>query len=495
LKAAAMAAAIATATSMAGTAQAVALNPDGLGQVLIYPYYTVRANADGNAYDSLFTVVNAKSVAKAVRVRFREGKAGHEVLDFNLYLAANDVWTAAVIPTATGAALFTNDTSCTNPNVPRTAATAQALRNYQYTGPNQDLEDQTLDRTKEGYVEIIEMGDFARPWVDPAGNVHDISPTEIGITHAQVDGEWKPPNCGLIRNASMQTAVNQRQLVQGTGGLFGNMTLINVNTARAIGYDAVALSGFYQGGDGKPDTLWFASGSENPHLGMAHPPTSTVIDDNGNAVESTWASGLDAVSSVLMRGSIINEFNVAEVYAGATDWVVTMPTKYLYFDRNPSTRILTPRKLFQREFRLGGAPDDFWLIYSDREGRPPVSLDDFCTPPYRPPPVLSWSVNVVGFRTPQAARTVLHSTNSGFVSTSGCETGWAQMNIERVFNSTYGDHTLTADAPSGRTFTGLPVVGFSATLYNNAGVDGGSLGRVWASYVATVPHRYERTIQ
>ena len=32
-----------SALGMAGTANAVHVNPDGLGQVLIYPYYTVRA--------------------------------------------------------------------------------------------------------------------------------------------------------------------------------------------------------------------------------------------------------------------------------------------------------------------------------------------------------------------------------------------------------------------------------------------------------------------
>ena len=93
---------------------------------------------------------------------------------------------------------------------------------------------------------------------------------------------------------------------------------------------------------------------------------------------------------------------------------------------------------------------------------------------------------------------MFHSAIPCSIPVGPFEAGWAQIDIERVTNMTSsmrGNHTLTADEPSGRTFTGLPVVGFSATLYNNAGVDGGSLGRVWASYVATVPHRYERTIQ
>src|SRR5215210_6401525 len=88
-----------------GAAEAVNLNPDGLGQVLIYPYYTTRADGGGNTYTSLLSVVNSTSSAKAVKVRFLEGKNSREVLDFNLFLSAYDVWTAAILPsTATGGA-------------------------------------------------------------------------------------------------------------------------------------------------------------------------------------------------------------------------------------------------------------------------------------------------------------------------------------------------------------------------------------------------------
>ena len=36
--------------------------------------------------------------AKVIRVRFREGRNGREVLGFNLYLAPNDVWSGALYP-------------------------------------------------------------------------------------------------------------------------------------------------------------------------------------------------------------------------------------------------------------------------------------------------------------------------------------------------------------------------------------------------------------
>ena len=68
------------------------------------------------------SIVSTTTIAKAVRVRFREGRAARPVLDFNLYLGPNDVWTAAVVPIEAldappsgGARLLTADRSCTDP--------------------------------------------------------------------------------------------------------------------------------------------------------------------------------------------------------------------------------------------------------------------------------------------------------------------------------------------------------------------------------------------
>ena len=45
---AAVLAGLAGAAGLAGTAQAVNLNPDGLGQLLIYPYYTLFSFINNN---------------------------------------------------------------------------------------------------------------------------------------------------------------------------------------------------------------------------------------------------------------------------------------------------------------------------------------------------------------------------------------------------------------------------------------------------------------
>jgi len=47
-----------SALGVTGAAQAVSVNPDGLGQALVYPYYTVREQAAGAPYNSLLSVVN-----------------------------------------------------------------------------------------------------------------------------------------------------------------------------------------------------------------------------------------------------------------------------------------------------------------------------------------------------------------------------------------------------------------------------------------------------
>ena len=76
-----------------GLSSAVQLNPEGTGQVLIYPFYTVNNNLN-----TAYALVNTTDQAKAVKVTFRESQAGLAMLSFNVYLGAYDVWTGGLIP-------------------------------------------------------------------------------------------------------------------------------------------------------------------------------------------------------------------------------------------------------------------------------------------------------------------------------------------------------------------------------------------------------------
>ncbi|HEX3630385.1 MAG TPA: hypothetical protein VHW91_07940, partial [Candidatus Dormibacteraeota bacterium] len=244
-----------SALGVTGAAQAVNLNPDGLGQVLIYPYYTTRADAGGNAYSSLLSVVNTTSSAKAVKVRFLEGKNSREVLDFNLFLSKHDVWTAAILPSSTGGALVgTLDKSCTLPTIP---SGGQNFVNFAYTGSNSDKGGTSLDRTKEGYVEIIEMATFTTG-----------STTSQIVTH--VGGV--PGQNGYVCS-DLTDAQASRDATSVQGGIFGGMTLINVNDGTDFTEDAVALDNYVQFGG----SIYNPAGSILPDLQQAFPPVSQVL--------------------------------------------------------------------------------------------------------------------------------------------------------------------------------------------------------------------------
>src|SRR5690606_2240309 len=171
---------------LVGSAHAVHVNPDGLGQVLLYPYYSVQ---DG--YDTYVHVVNTTDSAKAVKVRFLEGKNSQEVLDFNLYLSAKDEWTGVITRTATGAQIGSQDTSCV---APRQLTTPEAFRSTLFTGDSVN----SAARTREGYLEIIEMGDL---------------PADIATAATHVNGV--PADCAKVRQwASTVTTL------PATGGLY-----------------------------------------------------------------------------------------------------------------------------------------------------------------------------------------------------------------------------------------------------------------------------------
>ena len=151
---------------LAGAAEAVMVNPNGLGQVLIYPYYTVRNGynvgpVSAAPFNTLLSIVNTTNSTKAVKVRFREGKASKEVLDFNVFLSPFDMWTAAVEPGVgitgsdiAGAMIETQDNSCTIPNFVKGVGVP-----FRTTLLN-DVIGSSDDRLTEGYFEVFEMATY-----------------------------------------------------------------------------------------------------------------------------------------------------------------------------------------------------------------------------------------------------------------------------------------------------------------------------------------------
>ena len=467
-------------------AEAVSVNQNGLGQVLIYPYFTVRTVPTGivgtdAAYNSLLSVVNSTASAKAVKVRFLEGKNSREVLDFNLYLSAKDVWTTAIIPTTDGAGIFTADKSCTVPQVSTNSSSPTAFVNYAFSGSSDDKGGTSLDRTREGYAEIIEMGDV-------------IGATALTSTH--VNGVPACTESLLIAPAAPSNTV------AGTGGLFGSMTLVNVLKGEDFGYDPTALDGF------STTKLWFPEGDVRPTLAFVNPKTSVVVAGFNVYVTTGWptlppGNPVDPVSAVFMHNNVYNEFVLDVSTKSSTDWVVTFPTKREYVFAGSGFA----QKLFQSNFTASGSCDEVTLVQYDREERTIVSQSNFSPPPPTQTDSLCWEANVISYIFPSSAATPAQSTVLGSKNFSAVKTdfvnGWVALNFPLTSGNRHqltGPGSITFNTRTGltggtiaTTFNGLPVIGFAAITFENGQLSLGP-GLIQSNYGGNFNHKVTTSI-
>jgi hypothetical protein len=536
----AVVAGIAGVAGLASVSNAVNLNPDGLGQVLIYPYYTVNA---GNS--TLLSVVNTTDEVKAVKVRFLEALNSREVLDFNLYLSPFDVWTAAVIPTdaTNGAArLVTADRSCTTPIITATNAT---FRNNFYTGTQDDDGPNDLARTREGHIEMIEMGvvvddgdTLGTPFplaLDPA-NLTGVDETSgdpgdnVGDTFASdathIDGV--PDDCqSLVDSWASGTWNNNRfqDIDEPTGGLFGAGSIVDVANGTNLSYNADAIDGFYTlpASTFQP-TLHTSPGSILPSLSQAQTSLTdadSIIFNNGALITLDFLTGRpDAVSSVYMHDQIFNEFNTSPTTLAESEWVVTFPTKRLHLEQ---TSIARRRPFFNDADDVGdttGTPagniggagetlvfdpsgycEPIDVAYFDREEGPeaPAAVIDFSPPPEVDQVALSlcFEANVVTFNQEAevtagssavlGSRRVARNINLRTASGTEVTAGWVAMGLGNANNYLLDGTDLTGTVPRNQLF-GLPVTGFWVANFVNAQAAPGQL----ANYSLLSKHRASR---
>ncbi len=344
----------------ASTASAVSLDPRGIGQALVYPYYTVN-----KGQDTLVSIVNAGDVGKTVEMRFREGYNARVVLQFLLFLSPHDVWTASLSSIADdgGALLKTSDTSCTDPAFP---TAGQPLRSPDFDGSGAVPADDgptSITRTREGFLEFIAIDDIV-----PG------SPTDLAIAHT--DGG--APDCEMIPNAWASSDV-----VAPTATIYGSAAIVNVGQGTFFPYNADAIAGFTSialrpdlNGTYPPGPSFAAANSSEAVDGVA---TAYVADDSGRPIALDYAFGIDAVSAVFMADAIYNEYLVAHSLGANTDWVVTLPTKSFYTDPVYGTSV--PAAPFESIFAEGIAPAYVrGTAYDREEGTLDFGCEGLCPP-------------------------------------------------------------------------------------------------------------------
>ncbi len=542
-------------TGMAGmvsVSNAVNVNPDGLGQVLLYPYYSARGD---NA--TLISIVNTTERGKAVKIRFIEALNSREVLDFNIYMSPFDVWTAGVLANDDGGAkMVTSDQTCTVPYFAGGDGEQDFLTIELDDGGPADAE-----RTMSGYIEVIEMGTLL-PTPNPEEGVP--SPAdESYIAHAVKHVGGVPNDCDHLVDQWTENldpepnnpTANDLQWVSGlfdwgfdteigpSGGLFGAGSIINVEEGVLFSYNATPIDGFWTTDHPHEHT---DPASLFPNLADGNEDISNVFA--GGAVFShDWSGAGDsapvaAVNAVLMYNQVLNEY-VTEPDAGArTEWVMTFPTKRFHTDAagglvgedqpvppftstwNNGTDLSPACEVFA--FTTPEDFDEYFVTTGsrafDREERPdidPPELEE-PRPPVVSPPIpddddndvpdptlfqLCREANVVRFsldeevedlpayteilKEPQREGTVLGYSNFDIEF----DAGWVRFDLAEI--GTSGDRRRTEPGENINTrameqLEGLPVIGFAVSTFANGELASGVL----SNYGGTFNHRGSRSI-
>jgi hypothetical protein len=450
------------ACAAALSSHGVRIDPSGLGQALIYPYYSARIKPDGSYWNFFLSVVNTSPDARAVKVRFREALHGRIALEFNLYLGPGDEWTGVLIPASrlvdTDTVLVTADLSCTDPPIP---AQGILFSTNAFTGTASDGADATPSRKAEGWVEMIEMATLT----GASANAADASM-----------GTGGAPACGALIGPG-----KARQLNPPEGGLYGGGYFIDVQTGLASSYAAIALADLttdkFYSDPGQPGTD-FDSPQVTPLSVVVLPSSSASAfgdSSQGYLLRSEWSRGVDAVSAVLMTATLANEYVLDATTQSNTDWSIAFPTARFYTDGATAT------PPFTRTFSASGACEAaFITVYNrDQDGNAGIN-----PPGPQAGSTLCWASSVVPWSNASLPWTI--GTTSRFFGSKdlgitpyssvkdSVRNGFAMLSMSpqgpgltSLPSSTAIDLSTGAVIPGAHKFAGLPAVGFGSWSFDN----------------------------
>ena len=348
-------------------ADELAVVPEGVGHILVVPYFTTQ---EGNV--SLLNIVNTDTVnGKAVKLRYRGAANSDDIYDITVLLSPGDVWSANVSQANGVSTLTTNDKSCTLP------ANVNAAFSGGRTKGGSDAQ------TLEGYIEILNMADIpATLAADATGALSTVdNPLYKAIKHVNgvapcstVPSQLKDVVAVATTISNAATAAtslaanewNGRGFNYPSGGLMANWSIVNLSKAgsftgaataiaatdgtsdRAIGNlvfspqdsafqpaDAAAVTarvhpafltadpllagGVYKDGTTIAQPVIQASLYDFPDLSTPYVTNPATL---GNALKQA-----EALSAALATKSVTNEYMTSPSVSFATDWTFSMPAR------------------------------------------------------------------------------------------------------------------------------------------------------------------------
>ncbi|MEN9503394.1 MAG: hypothetical protein RI964_2679 [Pseudomonadota bacterium] len=482
------------------SAQAVHVNPDGTGQVLLFPYFNAQ-----NGYVTNINLVNSTDQTKAVKIRFREGKSSNDILDFNIYMSPEDIWTGSVKAGDDGkgntvGTLTTGDRTCTLPAL-ASCEDGKCEATIPFSGHNV-YKDVTAADTREGYVEVIEMG------------VVDDATVAAGVKHTN----GKPSDCKTVETAWKKGGVftNGTGVSAPTGGLFGSSAVLNVAEGAAFAVDPVAIDNYSTKAQHyRPDDVnnfllpSLASGDITTSSVMVMKPTgeSELVETEWNTVTDTCLNDGDSltpacgtnpypIAHALLAPHLMNEYflDPTDGYDGHTDWVVTFPMKKHGINAKSTDVVASfENGIFDREEGTAdwsaGTTDtsDSSFGFS-----PPIGMGNVDTSDSS---LLNREVNVISFKTSDpsydAARTVLSSTSKQSVSVGAFVSGWARLSFPS-YSLADGFKSAKAYSASPSTYTAASNVYKGVPATGAAFIEGNVSQNANARFGNALPHKIQR---
>ncbi len=216
-----------------------------------------------NGLETHLKVINTTDQYKAVKVNVRTADlSAHPVYSLNVYLSPHDTWRLAMGQRNNFIAAMNADKTCT----------------LGLTDPADQAVDWSELIWETGFMEVIEMG--------------EIDPIIMNFYNNQND------LCTYIKD------------IWSTGGQWSSDPLKGIKPAT--------------GGLRTDTTIHTPIGSNEPNLDSGTKNSRMIY--KGNVIETTWNHGYEAVSALLMKESVTNEYSLLTPVRGHSEWIITMPT-------------------------------------------------------------------------------------------------------------------------------------------------------------------------
>ena len=433
------------------------LNPEGKGDVLIAPYYDVRA-INGKAQDTYFAIINENMEGDthrgvAAKLRFREWDKSEEVFDIDIWLSDNDVWVGVLtrnpnngLTTIISPDYVIIDSSTTTFTVSKTTTVSTGFDFFTDFAPGGAFNEisppsgfTSADLTNMGYFEIIgEERTFTKP-----------STTTAPILVTRFTEGWDCPN-----------------------SLSAYVYIVRVVDGVSLGYNATAIANFSRQEVSK---LFVGPGDVRPDL-------AEDAED-----------GLDQLEFELSKAQVYQGYSIEDSIAAQFSMIVTFPTKHFHFNKTSPVRLDYDLLIPPFGAPFTGETANFGEVITptifDRNENPFKPESGFWSPRTTPTISLPFEVNVIGLYkgTPPSVPLIGNRNNVAF-STGGFQSGWMWIDLFVEANTTLAHFAVPIDKPVwghfGLDFTrynGMPAIGLALQEFSNTSV-GGAYGTIFPAF-------------